>query len=133
MTIEQISEQYRVPVKRDECGDPIIAGKNGHVYVDEEKPFICFTDDGRKRPLSVRQKTAAIKKLGDGLVRIKQNAECEFTGELRPDALSIALFRVLGVKRFMVTKGVSRPVPEAFVKRNRDAAERKLRGKKGDE
>ena len=31
-TLAEFSEQYRIRVKRDDCGDPIIPGKLGHLY-----------------------------------------------------------------------------------------------------
>ena len=79
MTIERIGDEHRVPVKRDECGDKIIAGKNGHLYMDERRVCVCYTDDGRKKPLTKLQKTHALRKLGDHLIRIQQNGDCEFS------------------------------------------------------
>jgi hypothetical protein len=31
-TLAEFSEQYRVRVRRDDCGDPMIPGKLGHLY-----------------------------------------------------------------------------------------------------
>jgi hypothetical protein len=72
--------------------------------------MICYTDDGCKRPLTLRQKTYALAKLGDAVVRITQNATAEFCAEIRQDHKSVErAIRVVGVRRFMITKGNSRP------------------------
>jgi hypothetical protein len=110
MTIEQIAEEYRVPVKRDDCGDKIIRGRNGHLYVDEGEIFVCYTDDGREArwaPFTPKKKGNAIRKLGTGIARMKQEGDVEFIAEISAAAVPLAL-RILHVRRFMVTKGVSR-------------------------
>jgi hypothetical protein len=111
LTLETLAEQHRVPIKRDACGDRIIRGKNGHLYVDEGVIYVCYTDDGRKHPLTMRRKTAAKTKLGDGILRMKQEGEAEFIAEISTEAVATALFPVLGVRRFKVTKGVHKPFP----------------------
>jgi hypothetical protein len=108
MTIQQISEAHRVRVRRDDCNDEIISGRNGHLYIDVGKPMVYYGDDGREAPLTPKRKGNAIRKLGAGLVRITQNAQTEFIGELAPDAIKPAL-DILRVRRFKIDKGVSRP------------------------
>jgi len=50
VTLDAIAEIFRVPLRRDSCGDRIIAGKNGHLYTDAGTVMVCFTDDGRAKP-----------------------------------------------------------------------------------
>ena len=38
---ERFAEQYRVRVTRDECNDPIMAGRRGHLYFDSDR--FCLT------------------------------------------------------------------------------------------
>lgn len=115
MTIERIADKHRVPCTRTgptADDERVICGKLGHLWQDGEKLMVCFTDDGMKRPLTVRKKKAAIAKLGDLLASITQNAQAEFCGEILQDHTSVeTAIRVLRVKRFKVTKGVSRPMP----------------------
>ena len=34
MTIETLAEKFRLKIARDECGDKIIQGRRGHIYVN---------------------------------------------------------------------------------------------------
>ena len=34
MTIDTFAEKFRLKITRDECGDRIIEGRRGHIYVD---------------------------------------------------------------------------------------------------
>ena len=110
--LERIASDHRVRVRQDSCGDPIIPGKNGHLYTDEGAVCVCFTDDGRKRPFSTKIfKTLRMKVLQPFLVRLLQDGDYECTAEIRDEAEAIkAAIRVLGVKRRKVTFGVSRPL-----------------------
>jgi hypothetical protein len=44
VTLNTIAETYRVRIRSDECGDPIIPGKRGHMYVDAGKVCIMLLD-----------------------------------------------------------------------------------------
>jgi hypothetical protein len=44
MTIEQFAEENRLKTSRDECGDVIIRGKRGHLYVDAGTLCAMWTD-----------------------------------------------------------------------------------------
>jgi hypothetical protein len=127
--LERIAGEHRVAVRRDECGDPIIPGKNGHLYTDEGAVYVCFTDDGRKRLFPTKLfKTKRLQVLEGHVIRLKQQGDFEFIAEIRdaPEAIAAALFRVLHVRRFMITKGIPREVPAfavANARRNRAKAE----------
>jgi hypothetical protein len=34
MTLQRFAEEYKLRISRDECGDAVIRGKHGHIYVD---------------------------------------------------------------------------------------------------
>jgi hypothetical protein len=44
MTIERLAEKHKLKVSRDECGDLIIRGKRGHLYVDSGALCAIWTD-----------------------------------------------------------------------------------------
>jgi hypothetical protein len=44
MTIQRFAEEQRLKVSRDECGDQIIRGKRGHLYVDGGAICAMWTD-----------------------------------------------------------------------------------------
>jgi len=122
MTLTAIAEQHRVPCRRTGLtGDDelIVAGRRGHLWMDDSKLMIAYTDDpagcagrGPKRPLTKMQKTYAIQKLGPALVRVTQMAECEFCGQLADDYAAVErAIKVLGIRRFKIDKGISKPFP----------------------
>jgi hypothetical protein len=49
MTIKQFAERYNLKTSRDECGDAIIRGRLGHLYVDDGQLCAMWTD---ARPMS---------------------------------------------------------------------------------
>jgi len=42
--IQQFAEKYKLKISRDECGDSIIRGKRGHLYVEGGEICAMFTD-----------------------------------------------------------------------------------------
>lgn len=88
MSLQDIAARHRVPCKKTGTtldDERVIPGKRGHLWQDGRHLMICFTDDGSKKPLTVRKKTAAIQKLGTALVKITQEGDAEFCGVLPTD------------------------------------------------
>lgn len=106
--LEKLAEHYRVPVSRDECGDQVIRGTNGHLYTDDGAIMVCFTDDGRKKPFSGRKYKGNRLRLLPG-IRLTQDGDYEFTGEIPESLVRTALFKVLRVRRFLASKGQPEP------------------------
>ena len=44
MTIERFAEEHKLKISRDDCGDAIIRGKRGHLYVDNGLLSAMWTD-----------------------------------------------------------------------------------------
>ena len=85
MTLDAISEISRVPLRRDSCGDRIIAGRNGHLYTDNGMVMVCFTDDGRAKPFPSKQfKAYRLKALRPHMRRMHQEGDFEFIAEIEP-------------------------------------------------
>lgn len=106
MTVQKLAEQFRVAARRDACGDHCVPGKNGHLWCEGGQVFVCFTDDGRKRPLTKVSKTLALSKLAGAIVT--QEGDAEFVARITEAQIPVAL-RILGVKRLRRDAGVSRP------------------------
>jgi hypothetical protein len=131
--LERIAETHRVATRRDACGDPIIPGKNGHLYTDDGAVMVCFTDDGRKPFASKLFKTKRLQTLNPHVVRIKCDLDFEFMAEIADTAESIrAALQVLGVKRFKQTKGVHRDLPAGLVEYQRKRKAAGTAGNSGD-
>ncbi len=107
MTVQKLAEAFRVAAKRDSCGDQIVAGKNGHLWCEGGQVFACFTDDGRKRPLTSRAKVAALRTLGLQASACSQEGDAEFTAKI-PEGLVPVALKVLGVRKHRVDWGVTR-------------------------
>jgi hypothetical protein len=56
MTIEQFAKEHNLKTSRDECGDVIIRGRLGHLYVDDGVLCAMWTD---ARPMN-RSRLAAL-------------------------------------------------------------------------
>ena len=62
MTLTEVAERNRLKIRHDECGDPIVLGRQGHLYVDEDKGELCLMvlngkplKDIRLAPLEARK------------------------------------------------------------------------------
>ena len=112
--LAEIAAHYNVPIGRNSLGEPQIRGKFGHAYVDGEAVLVCFTDDPdgsdgrRKRPITTRQKAAALKRLEPWVRRVQLDCEVEFIVEIDPAGGETAL-DVLRVLRHRSTHGIRRP------------------------
>jgi hypothetical protein len=53
-TLAQFADQYRLRVKRDDCGDSIIAGKFGHLYEHGNGKFGLVLEDTASAPSRAR-------------------------------------------------------------------------------
>jgi hypothetical protein len=117
--LERIGTAHRVAVHRDACGDPVIPGKNGHLYTDDGAVMVCFTDDGRATPFSSKMfKTKRLQILHEYLVKLKQEGDYEFIAEITDtaEAIRVALFRTLMVKRLRTDSGTDKPIPPGVVR-----------------
>lgn len=56
MTIQQFAEEYRLRVRRDECGDPIIPGRRGQLYFVDGQLCLMALD----RTISARRTWAGL-------------------------------------------------------------------------
>jgi hypothetical protein len=133
MTIlERIANENRITISHNnpgdggDGGDPIIPGRDGHLYTDAGKVMVCFSDDGRKRPFPTKQfKTFRLKILQPFIKHLKQEGDFEFIAEIEDtrEAITKAI-RVLHIKYRRRDHGISRPLPDAL----REAVARKKQG-----
>lgn len=50
MTIDKFAEQFRLKIRLDECGDKIIPGRRGHLYVDRGQVCAIWLDARPMQP-----------------------------------------------------------------------------------
>ena len=112
--LAEIAARYNVPVARNSLGESQLRGKFGHVYIDAGRVWVCYTDcddgsDGRrKRPLTARQKAAALKRLRPWARCVQLDCDVEFIVAIDPAGVAATL-DVLRVLRHRSTHGMSRP------------------------
>ena len=98
MTLDKIAKEHRVRITRDECGDRIIAGKRGQVYVDEGKTCLMLLDAPHvqaARLLALGGKVWQGDRSPNSKGRIVQDARVQ---DIADDKIGVAL-RIVGVKK----------------------------------
>jgi len=60
MNVTQFAEQYRLKVRRDDCGEKIISGKAGHIYENGDDRFgVCLMFKSARKWMSVQRRLMA--------------------------------------------------------------------------
>jgi len=116
--IQQFAEKYKLKVSRHECGDAIIRGKRGHLYVDNRVVCAMWTD-------APPMKQSRLEPLGETFWQgdIGRNAKGRRVQDawvrgIRPAAYGLAI-RMVGAKARRV---MSREVNAVLRNRRRLAA-----------
>jgi hypothetical protein len=129
--LERIAEDHRVAIRNVNHDGPVIPGHNGHLYTDDGKVMVCFTDDGRRTPFSTRVfKTCRLKILRPYILQIKQEGDYEFIAEVEDTDRAVRMaLRILHVKHLRIDHGVPRPLSDKFIEAARAAAARRRKPK----
>jgi len=116
-TIYRFAEKYRLRVRLDECRDPVILGRYGHIY--EHSPTqlgVCIFNPAKK-PFGTRLMRNKLRVLGQlGLVA-RQEGDSEGTLLIPADLASNStctaqILKTAGVKRIRKQTGTGRPFPK---------------------
>jgi hypothetical protein len=97
MTIQRFAEEHRLKVSQDECGDAIVRGRKGHLYVDNGLVCAMWTS----APVMMRSRLA---KLGGRLWQGDISSDARGKGVqdasvrgIRPEAYKLAI-QLVGAK-----------------------------------
>jgi hypothetical protein len=107
MTLTRIAEEHRVSVRRDECGDQIIPGKRGHLYVDGAELCAMWRD---ARPMNRSRLVELGGKLRMGDISVNQNGrrvQDAWVKGISPDQVQLAL-PLVGAKRRRILSATHR-------------------------
>src|SRR5215471_271485 len=75
--IENFAQQHRLKIRRDECGDPIIPGKYGHIFEwSDTRLGVIYMPDGEQSP-NIRNWNKRRRKLIAAGCKITQDADGE--------------------------------------------------------
>ncbi len=98
ITLTQIAEQHRVRIRRNECGDQIIQGGRGHLYVDGGRVCVVWTDARPMNKTRLRELGGAAWQ-GDISPNAKgRRVQDAWVKGVLPDRIEQAL-RMVGAKR----------------------------------
>jgi len=97
MTIQRFAEGYKLRVSRDECGEVIIRGKRGHLYVDGGMICAMWTDAPPMRQSRLAQLGGTCWQ-SDISRRGGRREQDAFVRGIRPEAYGLAI-RLVGAKR----------------------------------
>jgi hypothetical protein len=115
MQLSQIAEHYRVNIRRDECGDQVISGKRGHLYLDGDQLCVMWMD---ARPMN-RSKLAELGGtlwMGD----ISDGVQDAWVKGISPEKIPQAL-RLVGAKRRRILSEARRDAQRGVLVRARAA------------
>jgi hypothetical protein len=98
VTIEQFAKEHNLKTSRDECGDVVIRGRLGHLYVDAGLLCAMWTD---ARPMLQSRMAALGGRLWQGDKGIGANGrqvQDAWARGIKPEAYQLAI-RLVGAKQ----------------------------------
>ena len=111
MTIKRFADKYKLKISRDDCGDAVIRGKHGHIYVDAGMVCAMWAD-------AAPMNKSRLVKLGGTFWQGDISADAKgrrlqdaWVRGIRPDAYELAI-RLVGAKRRRVMSPAQRAALE---------------------
>jgi hypothetical protein len=52
--LDRFASTHNLKIRRDECGDPIVSGKHGHIYEADGRLGVCLLDNRPSLPTKAR-------------------------------------------------------------------------------
>ena len=111
MTIKRFADEYKLKISRDDCGDAIIRGKHGHIYVDAGMVCAMWADAA---PMNKSRlvKLGGTFWQGDISTDVKgRRLQDTWVRGIRPEAYELAI-RLVGAKRRRVMSPAQRAALE---------------------
>jgi hypothetical protein len=97
MTIQRLAEEHKLKISRDECGEVIVAGKRGHLYIDGGELCAMWTD---ARPMNQSRLANLGGTLWQGDIGRDANGrrvQDAWVRGIRPESYKLAI-RLVGAK-----------------------------------
>ena len=112
MTIIYLASKYRLRVRRDECGDPIVVGKLGQLYQHDDGliGLLLMCPNGDDPGLDNTVRARMRKALREGLeLRQQGDSECSFVFDTENKQHTMLAIQLTGCKRKRRQTGKGRP------------------------
>ena len=110
MTLQQFAKEHNLRISRDECGDAVIRGKHGHIYVDGGTVCAMWVDVRPMMPSTLAKLGGTIWQ-GDISADAKGRVQDAWVRGIRPEAYELAI-RLVRAKRRRVMSPAQRAVLE---------------------
>jgi hypothetical protein len=98
MMIEQFAKKHNLKTSRDECGDIVIRGKRGHLYVDGREVCAMWTDAPPMHQSRLAQLGGTVWQGDIGRGARRRRVQDSWVHGIRPEAYQQAI-RLVGAKR----------------------------------
>ena len=111
MTLKRFADEHKLRISQDDCGDDVIRGKHGHLYVDAGAACAIWTDATPMKPSNLATLGGSFWQgdiSPDAKGRRVQDARVK---GIRPEAFEQAM-RLVGAKRRRVLSPAQRAVLE---------------------
>ena len=97
--IEEFATRHRLKVTRDECNDPVIAGRiyQSNIYERDGRLGVMFVTDGRKPPRTGLYNRFRAACLGSGMTQV-QSGDGEGAFTFDPDDPAQAKVAIRGIR-----------------------------------
>jgi hypothetical protein len=110
MTIQRFADEYKLKISRDDCGDAVICGRRGKLYVDAGVVCAMWVDATPMMPSNLAKLGGTIWQ-GDISADDKGRVQDAWVRGIRPEAYELAI-RLVGAKRRRVMSPAQRAVLE---------------------
>jgi hypothetical protein len=111
MTIERFAEKHKLKTSRDECGEVIIHGKRGHLYVDSGALCAIWTDAPPMMQSRLAELGGRVWQGDIGRDARGRRVQDAWVRGIRPEAYKLAV-RLVGAKQRRIMSPAQREALE---------------------
>jgi hypothetical protein len=97
MTIQRFAEKHNLRISRDECGDVVVRGRLGHIYVDDGVVCAMWTDAPPMMQSRLAKLSATVWQGDIGRNSKGRRVQDAWVRGIQPDAYNLAI-RLVGAK-----------------------------------
>jgi hypothetical protein len=98
MTIQRFADEYKLKISRDDCGDAVICGKRGKLYVDAGVVCAMWTDATPMNKSRLAELDGTFWQGDIGTDAKGRRVQDAWVRGIRPEAYELAI-RLVGAKR----------------------------------
>jgi hypothetical protein len=112
VTLKRFADEHKVRISQDDCGDDVIRGKHGHLYVDAGVVCGMWTNATPMKPSNLATLGGSFWQGNISTDAKGRRVQDAWVTGIRPEAFKQAI-RLVGVKRRRVLSPAQRAVLES--------------------